>query len=125
MKRRISELNPILYHARIGQQRLFRRVSDVSQLRWFASLMRADDLPFRCKKHLSLLRRRPGNADPQLQENKIHNLRIAIQTIDGLVIKPGEIFSFWKRVGESEELIVSNFAEVKYELSFAPEACSL
>lgn len=57
--------------------------------------------PFTCKKHQSLLRRKLGNSNPQLQENKITNLKIATSKIDGVIIKPGETFSFWKLVGRT------------------------
>lgn len=63
--------------------------------------MKSESLPFNCKKHQSLLRRRLGNSDPQLQENKVVNLKIAAPTIDGLLIKPGEAFSFWRQLGEA------------------------
>jgi vancomycin resistance protein VanW len=53
------------------------------------------------KKHQSLLRRKLGDSDPQLQENKIVNLRLAIPNIDGILIKPGEVFSFWMLVGRT------------------------
>lgn len=69
--------------------------------RKFASEKQNEDLEFTCKKHQSLLRRRLGNSDPQLQENKVENLKIACPTIDGILIKPGETFSFWNRVGEA------------------------
>ena len=35
----------------------------------------------------------------RLQHNKITNLRLAADRIDGIIIKPGETFSFWKIVG--------------------------
>lgn len=35
-----------------------------------------------------------------LQYNKIENLKIAIQRIDGLILKKGEIFSYWRNIGE-------------------------
>jgi vancomycin resistance protein VanW len=40
-----------------------------------------------------------GDSDPQLQINKISNLKIAISKLDGLVIPSGQIFSFWPNVG--------------------------
>lgn len=101
MKRRLSEIHPIVYKTRIRQKRLFRRLDDVSRNVKFASEKSGDDLGHTCKKHQSLLRRRLGNSDPQLQENKIKNLRIACPKIDGLLIKPGETFSFWNCVGEA------------------------
>ena len=36
-----------------------------------------------------------------MQENKVHNLKIACPTIDGVLIRPGQTFSFWHRVGEA------------------------
>lgn len=98
---RLSEIHPIFYHTRIWQKRLFRKVVDLGSVRAFADEKRDEKLRFSCKKHQSLLRRRLGNSDPQLQENKIKNLAIACQTIDGLLIKPGETFSFWRQLGEA------------------------
>ncbi|MGH9821109.1 MAG: VanW family protein [Pyrinomonadaceae bacterium] len=101
MKKRLSEIHPIFYHTRIWQKRFFRRVGDLSKGSLFASRRSMDDLSFSCKKHQSLLRRRLGNSDPRLQENKITNLNIACPTINGVLIKPGETFSFWRLVGEA------------------------
>ncbi len=70
-------------------------------MRRFASELHSTDLPFGCKKHQSLLRRRLGNSDPELQENKVENLKIACPTVDGLLIKPGQTFSFWRQLGEA------------------------
>ena len=36
----------------------------------------------------------------QYQYNKIINLKIAIEKIDGIIIKPGETFSYWKLIGK-------------------------
>lgn len=96
---RLSEIHPAIYHTRIWQRRAFRRLADMRVN--FASETLRDDLEFSCKKHQSLLRRKLGNSDPQLQENKVVNLRIAVPTIDGVLIKPGETFSFWRLVGET------------------------
>lgn len=101
MKRRLSEIHPFFYHSRIWQKRAFRRLGDIARLRRFASDISAEDLTFSCKKHQSLLRRRLGDSDPQLQENKVKNLRIAVPTIDGILIRPGETFSFWRQLGEA------------------------
>ncbi|MCR9249131.1 MAG: VanW family protein [bacterium] len=38
-----------------------------------------------------------------LYENKLHNLRLAANSIEKIVIKPGEIFSFWSAVGKPVE----------------------
>lgn len=59
----------------------------------------AAPLPIEMVRHGSLLRRQLRNLDPRLQETKIVNLRLAAVAIDGLLIRPGEVFSFWHRVG--------------------------
>jgi vancomycin resistance protein YoaR len=43
-----------------------------------------------------------SNSNPrerELELGKVHNLRVAAATIDGIVIEPGEIFSFWHAAG--------------------------
>lgn len=101
MARRFSEIHPIIYKTRIWQKRAFRRFSDLAKMHRFASDVETQNLPFSCKKHQSLLRRRLGNSDPQLQENKVENIKIAYPTIDGILIKPGQTFSFWRQLGEA------------------------
>lgn len=49
--------------------------------------------------HQSFLLRRLKDVDMYLQHNKTVNLRLAIAKLNGIVIKPGETFSFWKLVG--------------------------
>ena len=50
-------------------------------------------------EHQSVLLRPLRNVDMHLQHNKIVNLRLAAAHIDGLLLHPGETFSFWHRVG--------------------------
>ncbi len=96
----LSRIHPWLYHARVCQLRLYRNLSDIFSGVRFARTRHSERLPVVCHKHQSLLRRRLGSTDPQLQENKIINLRIAKDQIDGVLIRPGETFSFWKLVGK-------------------------
>ena len=103
MKRRLSEIHPIIYKTRIWQKRFGRQVTDALRSGSFATETSSAALPFTCKKHQSLLRRRLGDADPQMQENKVENLKIACPTIDGILIKPGQTFSFWRQIGEATE----------------------
>ncbi|WP_073334237.1 VanW family protein [Chryseobacterium carnipullorum] len=44
----------------------------------------------------------------ELNENKIHNLKVVSEKIHHLVIQPGEVFSFWKLVGKPSK---NNFKE--------------
>lgn len=40
--------------------------------------------------------------DMVYQENKVFNLKLAARTLDGLLIGPGETFSFWNRVRRAD-----------------------
>lgn len=59
-----------------------------------------DSLPMIVVRHQSVLRRRLGDSDLELQEQKITNLKQAIKHLNGLVIEPGKIFSLWKTIGK-------------------------
>lgn len=51
-------------------------------------------------RHQSVLRRKLGDSDMQLQEQKITNLRQAVQKLNGIIIQPNHVFSFWKILGK-------------------------
>jgi len=38
--------------------------------------------------------------NPQLEQNKIKNLHIAIAQVQGVTLYPGEVFSYWKMIGK-------------------------
>ena len=99
MRRPVSELHPWLHAVRAAELRLERRASDRVRRVRFARVVATRPLPFPAVRHASLLRRRLQGVDPGLQESKIRNLQLAAAAIDGLLIRPGETFSFWDRVG--------------------------
>ena len=45
--------------------------------------------------------KRGKGVDPQLQRNKAVNIDLACKKINGIVIHPGEVFSFWGLVGKT------------------------
>ncbi len=49
--------------------------------------------------HRTPLLRKLKDVEMWLQYNKIINLRLAIERLDGVVIRPGETFSYWKLIG--------------------------
>jgi vancomycin resistance protein VanW len=108
---------PWVYKLRIYQLRMKRSFRNLFVR--FAKERQVESLPFVIKRHQSLLRRKLGSSDPQLQENKITNLSIALKALDGIIINPGETFSFWNiiekptaRKGYIEGLLLSQ-GEVK------------
>lgn len=59
--------------------------------------------PYSHIRHKSLLLRPLRNVDMYLQHNKVTNLRLAIQCINGVTIYPGQLFSIWRMVGRPSE----------------------
>ena len=68
-------------------------------MRRLAGKRKTEPLPVLVYSHNSLIRRKLGNVDMHLQENKAVNLTIAAKKVNGILIKPGECFSFWHLVG--------------------------
>lgn len=56
--------------------------------------------PYSIADHRTVLLRQLKDVDMRLQHNKIINLKIAVERIDGVIIQPGETFSFWRLVGK-------------------------
>ncbi len=52
-------------------------------------------------RHSSILLRKLGESDMRFQENKVTNLKIAIEKINGKVIPPGGTFSLWHELGRT------------------------
>jgi vancomycin resistance protein VanW len=97
--RRLTERHPSLYPLAVRVHQLRRHVAWWrSPDRWVAERDTAL-LPVRVKKHGSLLLRELSADEMALQHNKVVNLRLASARTDGLVIRPGETFSFNKAVG--------------------------
>jgi len=98
--RPLSSYHPLLYHLALGFRRVERRLAWLTDGHRYAHRRLPDNLALRVKKHQSVLIRKLGDADIELQHNKVDNLRIVIDELDGLIIGPGETFSFCKSVGK-------------------------
>ena len=59
----------------------------------------ATAFPHDVAQHATPLIRELAGLDPQLQHNKVVNLRLAAARLDGLVLRPGQRLSFWREVG--------------------------
>ncbi|WP_347252991.1 VanW family protein [Leminorella grimontii] len=100
VRKPLSSYHPVLYRLRVEQRRLFRRLSWRFSSRRYASRIDPNRLEYRFIKHTSKLIRRLGDCDMALQHNKVINLRLATAATSGIVIGPGEYFSFCKLVGK-------------------------
>lgn len=67
--------------------------------RFFAHEKRSELLNFQYFSHKTPLIRNLKDTDMYLQQNKIENLKLAVPHINGIIIHPGEVFSYWKLIG--------------------------
>lgn len=105
MKKRklFCEISPTTYKISQWKERTKRNLKDIFCFEKFANEKSDELLPVIVYKHNSLIRRVLGNVDLELQENKATNLALASPHVSGILIKPQEIFSFWRLVGECSE----------------------
>lgn len=95
------EISPLTYKISVLKGRTLRRLRDVTSGQHFAEKSEAVPLPVSIYRHSSLIRRRLGNVNMELQENKAVNLSLAAPCLNGVRIRPGETFSFWRLVGNA------------------------
>jgi len=93
MKRKLfCEICPFTYRLSMEKEIQKRNLKDLLQHIRFAKKKTDTSLPVLVYQHNSLIRRRLGNVNMQLQENKATNLALAVKHINGLLIQPGETF---------------------------------
>lgn len=56
--------------------------------------------PYRAACHATPLLRRLRDVDMWMQENKVHNLTLAVERLNNTVLLPGEVLSYWRRIGK-------------------------
>lgn len=94
------ELNPLTYKISIYKGIFLRKLKWLMNRRIYAKTFQTEKLPITIYEHKSLIRRKLGNVDMELQENKAINLSLAAPKVNKVIIKPGEVFSFWRLVGK-------------------------
>lgn len=77
-----------------------RRFIWLSMHRFFAREKMQEPLAYQYYSHKTILLRKLKDVDMWLQYNKIINLRIAADRLNGIIVRPGEVFSYWKLIGK-------------------------
>lgn len=95
------EICPAFYEISLRKEIFKRHIKNVLSNEKFAVHKSSERLPNIVKSHTSILLRKLHGVDMKLQKNKVTNIKIACGKINGIVIRPGETFSFWKTVGKS------------------------
>lgn len=96
------QISPFTYQISVKRLQWKRHLSDFFKGNHFAMQKNDELLPFTVYSHNSLIRRKLGNVNMELQDNKAVNLALAAPKINMLLIRPKETFSFWKLVGKTD-----------------------
>ena len=94
---------------------ILRKLKWMTMFQKFARVHDQKPLKHLCFSHNTLLSRQLKDVDMWLQDNKIVNLNVAVPKIHGILIRPGETFSYWwligkptRRKGYKEGMILRN-----------------
>lgn len=66
----------------------------------YARKRQTELLPHVHFQHQTILLRKLQDVEMWMQHNKVTNLRLAAQCLDGIVVQPGETFSYWRLIGK-------------------------
>lgn len=77
-----------------------RKLLWIKKRKVFARTFQKEQLPYPCFSHQTVLLRKLKDVDMWMQENKIVNLKIAAKKLNHIVLRPGEVFSYWRLIGK-------------------------
>jgi vancomycin resistance protein VanW len=66
----------------------------------FAHIKSTQNLEYVCFTHRTPLLRELKDIEMKYQYNKIINLKLAVKKLDGILIRPGEMISYWRLIGK-------------------------
>lgn len=79
---------------------LRRRLLWIRRRKMFAKTREKGPLPYLYAAHRTPLRRNLKDVEAWMQENKIANLKLAAEKLHTVVLRPGEVFSYWRLIGK-------------------------
>lgn len=97
------ELCPAAYRISLHKEIARRKLKNLCGNEHFARRRETTTMPVVVSTHCNgLIKRGPG-INPALQAGKAENIRLACSKINGIVVEPGETFSFWQLVGKTSK----------------------
>ena len=102
-RKRMTQLFPFLLPIRRTQREIIFYAKMYFDRNRYAKTKAPELLPFCIYKTKSKLLNENTGFDRRYQENKVFNLKLAAKTLNGLLIKPGETFSFWQTVRNADK----------------------
>lgn len=104
-RKRVTEVFPFLLPLRRKQRKFFYYMKMYFDKNKYAVGQVREELPWEVTKTKSLLLNDKSGFDMKYQENKVYNLKLASRTIDKVLIRPGEVFSFWQLVRRVDKYV--------------------
>lgn len=101
-RKRITELAPWLLPLRKAQKRTFFYAKMALDKNKYAAERSGEMLENQIFTTSSVIINRESGFDIQYQYNKAYNLEVAARPVNGVLIRPGETFSFWKLVRNAD-----------------------
>ena len=95
-----SDINPLFYKISMYKGIIIRYLKDLFSKEKFAKEKSTNKLPVIISEYNSTLIKKGKGIDPSTQINKAINIKLASSKITGIIIHPGEVFSFWNLVGQ-------------------------
>ena len=102
-RKRITEQFPFLIPIRKKQRAMLFYLKMHLDKNLYAKTQQEEQLAYPIFHTEMLLINEQSGFDIQYQENKKHNIKIAAKTLDHLIIKPGEVFSYWKTTQKADK----------------------
>ena len=99
-RKMFCELGPTCYQISLRKEIVRRHIRNVFSKDRIAKSHSKKELPNIVKSHSSILIRKLHGVDLKLQENKVTNIQLACDKINGIIIHPGETFSYWSTIGK-------------------------
>lgn len=97
-RKRLTQIFPLLLPLRKWQRKkLFYLKMHLCKSK-YAKVKSAELLPNKIFETSSLMLNQNSGFDIKYQQGKVHNLKLAARTVNGILIRPGETFSFWQLV---------------------------
>ena len=99
----LCDMNPVFFELATQKGIITRNIKDTFSNNKFAKSKQDDKLSNVIYEYSSNIIIKGKGIDPVTQENKAINIKLASSKINGIVIHPGETFSFWRTVGTVNE----------------------
>jgi len=102
-RKKLTQIFPFLIPLRRRQRTFFFYLKMWFDGNHYTTKKLEDKMPFQVYEAQSLLLNENSGFDMQYQINKVHNLKLAAKTMNLVIIKPQETFSFWQLVRNAEK----------------------